>query len=358
MRVRVIAEAGVNHNGSLERAKEMIDAAAEAGANIVKFQSFHASQVVSKYSPKAAYQQAVTDSCESQFEMLKRLELGRLEHAVLIEHARRRNIEFLSTPFDMESVDVLTGLGLCTLKIPSGEVTNFPLLLKVASTGCSIIFSTGMSTLEEVEQALGVLAYGFLKSEEPPSAQAFSESYKDPCAVGLLKSRVILLHCTTEYPASLDNTNLLSISLMREKFGLSVGYSDHTQGNLASIVAVALGAEVIEKHFTLDKTLPGPDHQASLEPHELKELIESIRNVETALGENIKAPCATEVSNKNTIRRSLVAGCKISKGDIFSSGNIAVKRPGTGISPMKYWELIGRQASRDYEEDQLIDENL
>jgi N-acetylneuraminate synthase len=356
--VFVIAEAGVNHNGSLDLARDLIDAAAQAGADAVKFQTFKASEIVSRHAPKAAYQQRSTDQGESQLEMIGKLELSAGDHRVLIEHARQRGIDFLSTPFESRSLALLVDeLGLRTIKIPSGEITNAPFLVQIARTGCRMILSTGMSTLREVESALATLAYGGLAPVgQPPGAAAFEAAYLSASGQALLRERVVLLHCTTEYPAPVADVNLKAMDVMAQAFGMPVGYSDHTEGIHVAVAAVARGARVIEKHFTLDRSLPGPDHKASLEPAELRAMVSAIRDVEAALGDGVKRPSAAELKNRAVVRRSLVAACSIAAGEPYSEENLTCKRPGTGVSPTAYWNRLGTAAARDYAADDLIDE--
>ncbi len=354
-RVFIIAEAGVNHNGSIDLAKKLIDVAKDAGADAVKFQTFKAEKIISKKAPKADYQKKTTPSEESQLEMVKKLELNKDAHKVLFDYCRERNIEFISTPFDFESIDFLAKeLNVQRLKIPSGEITNGPYLLRVAQTGKPVILSTGMSTLGEVETALGVLAFGYLNKDESPSLKKFREAYFSDAGQKVLSDKVILLHCTTEYPAPFDEVNLRAIETLRNAFGLPVGLSDHTQGIAIPVAAVALGAVVIEKHFTLDRNLPGPDHKASLEPQDLKEMISAIRQVEVALGDGKKIPTLSERKNMMVARRSIVAATAIKKGEVFSEQNLAIKRPGSGLSPMLYWEVLGKRAEKDFEEDEFI----
>lgn len=329
-KVFIIAEAGVNHNGDLELAKKLVDAAVEAGADVVKFQTFKAEKLVCKNAEKADYQKETTDTSESQFEMLKKLELTEEMHTQLLSYCKEKGILFLSTPFDVESVDYLTGLGMDIMKIPSGEITNYPYLRKVAQTGKKIILSTGMSDIEEVKAAVAVLKeYGS----------------KD----------IAVLHCNTEYPTPYADVNLNAMLVLRDELGIEIGYSDHTQGIEIPIAAVAMGAKIIEKHFTLDKTMDGPDHKASLEPHELKEMVSAIRNVEAALGDGVKVPSVSEQKNIAIARKSIVAKCRIEKGQIFTEENLTTKRPGTGISPMKWNDIIGTIAQRSYNEDELIE---
>lgn len=355
--VFIIAEAGVNHNGSLEMAKKLIDAAAEAGADAVKFQTFKSNQVISKFAEKAAYQKQTTGNEESQLEMVKKLELDEAAHFELREYCVQKDIEFLSTPFDLESVDLLVEkMGVSLLKVPSGEITNGPLLLKVAQTGLPVILSTGMAVLGEIEQALGVLAFGYLYPDGKPSIHAFQAAYTSTAGRQILKEKVMLLHCTTEYPAPLEDVNLLAMDTMRAAFGLPVGYSDHTEGIVVPIAAVARGANIIEKHFTLDKNLPGPDHKASLEPGELREMVQAIRQVEKALGTAVKAPSPSEHKNKDIARKSLVAAEDIQAGQVWTEQNLTTKRPGTGISPMRFWELLGKTVGKSYKEDEVLTE--
>jgi N-acetylneuraminate synthase len=353
--VHIIAEAGVNHNGSLTMAKELIDIAVSAGADTVKFQTFKTELVMSRHAPKAEYQKQTTDATESQFDMVKKLELDVAAHQELIDHCHRRGIQFLSTPFDLESIDLLAvRFNLPRIKIPSGEITNAPFLLKVARTQKPIIMSTGMSTLGDVEEALGVIAYGYLNSDAPPTLTAFRSAFRSDQGQKALQDNMVLLHCTTEYPASFTDVNLRAMETLRIAFGLPVGLSDHTPGIAIPIAAAAMGATIIEKHFTLDHNLPGPDHKASLEPNELIEMITSIRQVENALGSNIKAPAEGELPTISIARKSLVASRRIKKGETFTVDNISVKRPGTGISPMLYWEWIGKTALRDYDDDDIL----
>ncbi len=329
----IIAEAGVNHNGDLNLAKKLIEVAAKSGADFVKFQSFKAELCVSKNAKKAAYQLKTTAKDESQLEMIKKLELDFNAHQLLISHAKQCGIAFLSTPFDLESIELLDDLGLEVFKIPSGEITNLPYLKKIAKLNKKIILSTGMSNLGEIEAALEILCQG-----------------------GTQRANITLLHCTTEYPAPFDEVNLKAMQTLKNAFNLDVGYSDHTKGIHISLAAIALGASVIEKHFTLDKNMPGPDHKASLEPDELQELCTKIREIESALGDGIKQASKSERKNIEIARKSLVAKRKIKKGEIFSEENLTTKRPASGISAMRYDEYLGKKASKDYEEDELIHE--
>lgn len=353
--VYIIAEAGVNHNGSLKIALNLVDVAAEAGADAVKFQTFKADRLVSRNAPKAEYQTRTTDATESQFEMIRKLELDEDAHEMLIEHCKKRRVEFLSTPFDVESVDLLTSrFDLSLLKLPSGEITNAPLLLKAAQTGKPVILSTGMSVLGEIEDALGVLAFGYVSGNAPPSLAAFRDAYCSHVGQAALREKVTLLHCTTEYPAPFDDVNLKAMDTLRSAFGLAVGFSDHTPGIAVAIAAAAREAVVIEKHFTLNRNLPGPDHKASLEPAELAQMIRGVRAVERALGTSAKRPAPSEIKNMVVARKSLVAACGVAKGETFRHENLTVKRPGNGVSPMMYWEYLGRKALNIYLEDEVI----
>ena len=349
----IIAEAGVNHNGSLESAKQLIDAAADAGADAVKFQTFRADQLVARHAPKAEYQTLTTDPKESQFEMIKKLELTEADHDVLIAYAKSKDIEFLSTPFDVTSLALLTQrFGITTIKVSSGDITNAPFLLQIARVAKRVILSTGMSTLAEVEAALGVLAFGFLEPEANPQRISFAEAFSSDAGQRALHERVMLLHCTTEYPAPINEVNLRAMDTMALAFGLPTGYSDHTQGVHIPVAAVARGAAIIEKHFTLDRSLPGPDHKASLEPIELQTMVSAIRDVEQALGDGVKRPTATELKNRSVARKSLVAERALLRGDKFV---LACKRPGTGLSPFEYWRMVGQLSTKDYAADELLD---
>jgi len=347
--VFIIAEAGVNHNGERDLAFALVDAASEAGADAVKFQTFNAQEVASADAPKATYQTETTGAAESQLEMLQRLELPHALHHELVAHCINRGISFLSAPFDASSLEFLVNdLKLKTLKIPSGEITNGPLLLAAAESGRDIILSTGMSTLAEVETALGVLAFGFVTNKATPSRDAFKDTFASDAGRTALKEKLTLLHCTTEYPAPYVDANLRAMETLRDAFGLRVGFSDHTPGIAVPIAASALGANVIEKHFTMDRSLPGPDHQASLEPDELKEMIEGIRATEDALGDGVKQPRPSEIENINIVRKSLVTTKPVKAGEPFTLENLGSKRSGTGVSPMSYWDLLGQQAERDF----------
>ena len=358
--IYIIAEAGVNHNGSIDLAKKLVEIAKQCGANAVKFQSFKASSLACKNAPKAAYQQKTTTSSESQFEMLTRLELNENDHHVLNQYANERSIDFLSSPFDLSSVALLTErLALPRLKIPSGQITHAPLLLAAASSGLPLIVSTGMATLGEIEASLGVIAFGYTERELPPSSQTFRSAYESTKGQAALQQLVTLLHCTSEYPTPYQDANLRAMDSLRHAFGLPVGLSDHTEGIAVALAAAARGATVIEKHFTVDKSLPGPDHQASVDPNQLNELVQSIRQIELSLqrpGRKLTMP--SEHQNRDVVRQSLVANTKIKKGDPFTPINLGVKRPGTGISPFMYWNYLGEIADRDYEVDEQISKRL
>lgn len=356
-RTLVIAEAGVNHNGSLQRALDLVDAAAAAGADIVKFQTFRAGRLASRSAPKADYQKRETGAAESQLDMLRTLELDEAAHRTLITRCAEKGIEFLSTPFDHESLNLLTGtFDLPRLKLGSGDLTNAPLLLAIARSARSLILSTGMATLSEVEEALGVLAFGYAPlPDATPSIAAFRLAYESDAGQQALRNKVALLHCTTEYPTPAGDVNLRAMDTLRQAFGLEVGYSDHTQGTAISLAAVARGATIIEKHFTLDRNLPGPDHKSSLEPEELAAMVVDIGRVETALGDGIKRSAESERPNRTVARKSLVAARPIQAGERFSTENIEIKRPGGGIAPVRYWEFLGRQSPRTYAEDEVIE---
>ncbi|MBU3601773.1 N-acetylneuraminate synthase [Polynucleobacter sp. AM-25C3] len=328
----IIAEAGVNHNGDIGLAKQLIDVAAEAGADMVKFQTFNANRQVTRTAKKADYQSQATDSAESQHEMLSRLELTEAMHLELIAHCEIRNIGFLSTGFDIESIDLLSNLGQECFKVPSGEITNLPYLRHIGQLGKIIILSTGMSTLGDIEAAIDVLE-----------------------SAGTPRIKITVLHCTTEYPTPMAEVNLRAMQSIHTAFGTAVGYSDHTQGMEVAIAAVAMGAVVIEKHFTLDRNLPGPDHQASLEPEELNAMVAAIRNIEVALGDGIKRLTPSEARNKSVVRKSIVASRDIKAGEQFTAENIATKRPGMGISPMRWDEVLGKSAKRDFLSDESIE---
>jgi len=327
----IIAEAGVNHNGVLSNAKKLVDVAAEAGANFVKFQTFKAEKIASKFAEKANYQKQATSRNENQLEMLRRLELSEQDHIELLEYCAKKSINFLSTAFDVESIKMLQALGITLGKIPSGEVTNLPYLRKMAAAFPNLIMSTGMATMGEIHEALNALT-----------------------TAGAKRENIVVLHCTTEYPTPMADVNLHAMQTIQKELDVLVGYSDHTLGIEVPIAAVALGACVIEKHFTLDRNMEGPDHRASLEPGELFEMVRSIRNIERALGSTLKQPSGSEQKNITIARKSIVASKRISKGEPFSEDNITVKRPGTGISPMQWDNVIGQKAIQDFNEDELI----
>ena len=354
----IIAEAGVNHNGSEELAYKLVDAAFNAGADIVKFQTFKASKLVTASAEQAEYQVTNTQKKESQLAMLSRLELSFEFHLKLVEYCNKLGIEFLSTAFDSESLKFLVNdLKLKKLKIPSGDLTNAPLVLEHAQTGCDLIVSTGMATLAEIETALGVIAFGYIaRKTEKPSIQAFEKAYYSERGQNILKEKVTILHCTTEYPAPLQDINLKAMDTVANAFKLPVGYSDHSAGIHIPIAAVAREATIIEKHFTLDCNMEGPDHKASLEPEQLKAMIDGIRNIELALGDGLKGPRPSEIKNKAVARKSLVAEQLISKGTVFSEDNLTIKRPGSGQPPINYWSLLGKEAQNDYKIGEIINE--
>ena len=332
-RTLIIAEAGVNHNGDIAKAKALIDKGAEGGVDYVKFQTFKAGNLVTKQAKRAAYQDRNTQDNDSQYEMLKKLELSQAVHQELIDYCAQKGVKFLSTGFDFESLEFLAGLGITIAKVPSGEITNLPYLRKVATLFPEVILSTGMANITEIKDAVKVLTDN-----------------------GVSKDKITVLHCNTEYPTPMEDVNLKAMLHIQRELGLPIGYSDHTLGIEVPIAAVALGATVIEKHFTLDKTLPGPDHKASLEPNELKAMVSAIRNIEKAIGgSGLKEVSKSEEKNKPIARKSIVASTDIKKGDIFTPENLTVKRPGTGISPMQWDEVIGKTAKKDFEEDDLIE---
>lgn len=351
----IIAEAGVNHNGDLTMALELVDKAAEAGADYVKFQTFKATKLASASAKKASYQTRTTDGGESQLAMLQRLELSVADHETIMARCAEKGVRFLSTPFDMDSLALLTQtFALPEIKLGSGELTNAPLLLAAGRSGAKIILSTGMGSLAEVEEALGVLAFSICREGDPKGRADFAEVLLHPAVWTVLAERVTLLHCTTEYPAAVEDTNLRAMETMRRAFGLKVGYSDHTVGEAVSIAAVALGASVLEKHFTLDRTLPGPDHAASLEPDELVSLVRGVRMVERALGTGIKQPSAAEVANRAVVRKSMLAARDLPEGHILSLEDISVKRPGDGSSPMVLWDMVGQVTTRATAEGEAL----
>ena len=331
-RVLIIAEAGVNHNGDINQAKKLIDAAADAGVDYVKFQTFKASKLVTRFAGRADYQNSNTGNSDSQYEMLEKLELSEDAHLELISYCELKSIKFLSTGFDLDSLDFLNNIGIDLFKIPSGEITNLPYLRKIASFNKRVIMSTGMAFMAEVQEALVVLIHG-----------------------GILKSDISIVHCNTEYPTPMEDVNLKAMNDIGNKLNVKIGYSDHTLGIEVPIAAVALGATIIEKHFTLDRNLPGPDHKASLEPYELKAMVNAIRNIEKAIsGSGIKKPSPSEIKNKAVARKSIIATQAIKKGEKFSESNLGIKRPGTGISPMSWDKVVGIGAIKDFEADELI----
>jgi len=330
-KVFIIAEAGVNHNGSIKLAKKLIDVAVDAGADAVKFQTFKAEKLVSKNAQKADYQKQTTDKIESQFDMIKKLELDLDTHKELISYCKTKNIMFLSTPFDHDSIELLNDLRLEIFKIPSGEITNLSYLRHIGKLDKKVILSTGMADMGEIEDALDILL-----------------------EAGTKKENITVLHANTMYPTPMEDVNLNAMVTIGNTFDVAFGYSDHTLGIEVDIAAVAMGAKVIEKHFTLDKTMEGPDHKASLEPDELKAMVKAIRNIELALGSSVKKPSNSEIPNINVVRKSIVAKTEIKKGQILTEENITIKRPGNGLSPMRWDEIVGIIASKDYNEDELI----
>jgi len=330
-KVFIIAEAGINHNGSLKIAKKMVDVAASSGADAIKFQTFHAQSLVSKFAPKAMYQKKNTSKNESQQDMIRKLELSLDIHKELIRYCCTKKIIFLSSPFDLGSIDLLARLGLKTFKIPSGEITNLPYLRKIGSLRRKIIMSTGMATLAEVKDALDILVRS-----------------------GTKKKDIIVLHCNTEYPTPFKDVNLLAMVTIKNVLGVQVGYSDHTLGIEVAIAAVALGASVIEKHFTLNNDMAGPDHRASLEPDELMRMVNAVRNVEIALGSRVKKASPSEKINRGVVRKSIIARVNIKRSERFTEKNITVKRPGTGVSPMRWDDVLGKVAKKKFYQDELI----
>jgi len=329
----IIAEAGVNHNGSMSMAKQLIDAAKDCGVDYVKFQTTKSPEsITSKFAQMAEYQKKNLHQDESQLEMLRKILLKMEDFGTLNDYCKELGVNFMSTPFDLDSIDYLAGLNMDYWKIPSGEITNLPYLRKIAKLGTPVIMSTGMCTVEDVEVAMNVLTKNGLKTDQ-----------------------ISLLHCNTEYPTPFEDVNLSAMQTLGRHFGVRVGYSDHTKGIEVPIAAVAMGAEIIEKHFTLDRTLPGPDHVASLEPQELKAMVNAIRNIEKAIGSGIKQVSPSEQKNIAIARKSIIAACDIHKGEVFTEENLTVKRPGSGISPMRWDEVVGQIAKRDYVEDELIE---
>ena len=356
--VTVIAEAGVNHNGKVELALALIDAAADAGADIVKFQTFSTVHLAAPTAESSAYQIRNIGLQMSQREMLKPLELNEEAHEALLAHCEKKGIEFLSTPFDLPSLTLLVdNLGLRKVKVGSGDLTNAPMLLEIARRKTEVILSTGMATLQEIEEALGVLAFGFAGSDEPSPCN-FKTAFANSEAKKALRDRVTLLHCTSDYPANIDEINLRAIDTLANVFELPVGFSDHSEGVIIAVAAVARGAVVLEKHLTLDRTFPGPDHRASIEPDEFASMVKAIRDVERALGHSRKGPTSSELKNIPAARKSLVARVPIKWGETFTADMLDIKRPGTGMAPINYWDCIGRRATRDYHADDLIGEKI
>ena len=353
--VYIIAEAGVNHNGSVRLAKRLIDVAVNAGADAVKFQTFRAEALVTLAMPKAAYQRRDRASGFTQFEMLKKLELNGRDHKELYRHAKKRGIEFLSTPFDETCLDFLVKLGVKKIKISSGDLTNGPLLLTAARTQLPVILSTGMAGLQEVRDAVAMLAFGYLMpASAKPAFQKLKRLVFSARARDVIRRKVTLLQCTTEYPAPVAEMNLRAMDTLQAELGCAIGLSDHTDGIAVAIAAVARGATVIEKHFTLNKKMPGPDHQASLEPQELRDMIRGIRDVESALGNGGKRVMCSERLNIPVARKSLVAACPICKGEVFTEENLTAKRAGKGLSPMRLWDMLGKKAKCSYKMDQKV----
>lgn len=352
----IIAEAGVNHNGDMKMAKALVDAAVEAGADAIKFQSFIPKEVASVSAPKADYQNENTSGEESQLQMLEKLQLTKEMHFELVDYCKERQIQFLSTPFDLKSLDFLTEeLQLDLIKVGSGDINFAPLLMKAARLKKKVILSTGMCTLGDIEEALGVLAFGYLShSEEEACLESFEKAYASEEGQKVLAEYVSLLHCTSEYPAPFQDVNLKTMQTLSQAFELPVGFSDHTMGIAVPIAAVALGARIVEKHMTLDCTLPGPDHKASLPPHLFKEMVRSIREVEDSLGNSHKFPRSSESKNKTLVRRSIVARKAIKKDSEISVEDLSFKRPGHGLSPMLLWKVKGHKAQRNYAEDEIL----
>ncbi len=352
----VIAEAGVNHNGQLDLAMKLIDVAADAGADAVKFQTFKAEKLAMESAAMARYQKQNIGRDEPQVDMLRRLELAPEDHAVLVEHCAERKIEFLSSPFDNDSVRFLCGeLGLKTIKIPSGELTNAPYLYAIATFGVDVILSTGMADMSEIRDALDVLAYGLLGGGAPKGGDAVKGASQTPEGRDVLARKVTLLHCTSEYPAPLDTINLKAMDTLSDAFCVAVGLSDHSEGTAVPIAAVARGAVVIEKHITLDRTLAGPDHKASIEPGELARMVKGIRDVEMALGTGDKVPYAQELENRAIVRKGLFCARDIAAGELFGPNDFLVRRPEQGASPMRYWDLLGTPAARAYVKGEAVD---
>ena len=355
MRTFIIAEAGVNHNGDLDKALELVDVASRSGVDAIKFQTFNSKSLTTASAPKAKYQKENTTSKGNQQEMLEGLELSKGDYFQILNLCKERSIRFLSTAFDSRSLRFLIDdLKLDKLKIPSGEITNGPFLIDHAITGLDMIISTGMSNLKEIEIALGVVAFGYLNAGDP-CQESFQKAFHSEEGQKKLKEKVTLLHCTSQYPALRSDINLKAITTLKSEFNLKVGYSDHSEGILVASNAVSLGAELIEKHFTLDKDLPGPDHKASLDPFELDELVKTIRTTEEFLGDGAKVARKSENENLIVSRKSIVASKEIRKGEIFTEENLTFKRPGSGINPMKFWKILNKESNRNYSVDDLID---
>lgn len=346
--VIIIAEAGVNHNGELDKARKLVDIAAEAGADAVKFQTFSAERLAATSAPKASYQKDTTDASESQFEMLRKLELPASWHEELQTRAHQKGIEFLSTAFDLKSLEFLESINLPRYKIPSGEITNGPLLWQFARTGKDLILSTGMATLGEIELGLAILSHGMVNKTEPTGLDEVWRHWSEPQAAEGLKNKVSLLHCTSQYPTPMEDVNLRAMETLRGAFGLPVGYSDHTQGLLIPVAAVARGATVIEKHFTLDRRLPGPDHKASLEPSELEDMVEQIRSVSQALGDGRKHPQTGELDTRSAARQQVIAAESLRAGERFTRNSLTTARCGGGQPPYSLWGMVGKQAFQDF----------
>ena len=354
-KIFVIAEAGVNHNGSPDLACKLVEIASQAGANAVKFQLFNAKEIVTREAERAEYQKKNSGDSSSQLEMLKNLELPKEVHTELKALSKKLGIEYMCTAFDSQSLDFLADeLDVNTLKVASGEITNAPFLLETAKKNKRIILSTGMSNNSEIKMALSILAFGLLDGEAP-SVEAFKEAYNSKEGRSILKERVTILHCTSEYPAPNDQVNLAVIPMLQKEFDISVGYSDHTEGVLVAPLAAAIGARVIEKHFTLDRNMEGPDHSASIEPQDLKQMMKELRRLEEILGSPIKKETQAEKKNKEVVRKSLVAKKKILKGEKFTSENITTKRPGLGKDPIGYWDMLGKTSTKDYNADDLLE---
>lgn len=353
-RVYVIAEAGVNHNGDIRTAHQLVDAAADAGADAVKFQTFSAQKLVSKTHQKAAYQKLATSATQTQYEMLRSIELSHEMHHELLAHASNRGIEFISSAFDVDSLQFLTELGLPRLKVSSGELVNAQLLWHYGRTGLPLIVSTGMATLSEVEAGLALLAHATTHEAPPSGLDDCWTAWADPEVRARLKKNITLLHCTSNYPAPMNEVNLRSMDTLQTAFGFDTGYSDHTQGTIIPVAAVARGACVIEKHFTLSRKMSGPDHSASLEPQELYEMMQQIRQIEEALGDPVKTPQPSEIDTRTAARQQVVATCQISVGDVFTEKNISTSRCGSGIPASAFWDLIGTIAKSNFEPSQPI----